>query len=325
MRSRGGFFKRLAVTVLASAAVMTALEAGFRRAVPANDVTPFRSSARPGLAVELRPSFQTLYKGIDVRINSLGMRGPEVAPRDPGRLRVALCGDSFTFGSCVEYESTLAMSLERALAERGTPAEALNLGVPGYTAEEVATASEDRIPGLAPDVIVYVFYANDVEPPRQPLEIPADARIDPLSGFTLGSAFVEWTRIQLSRAVVRAGRRPHKRSPGHSRREYEDGGGARIRSALRRMKALSAAQGARFIAVSYPYLTAPEINPFRPIDELFLRDAAALDVEAYDLLEAFDAGTDLLDYWADTFDRHPNGECNALVTAYLAEKLLGGR
>lgn len=325
MKSRNSILKRLAVTVLASAAAVTALEIGFRRAVPANDVTPFRSSARPGLAVELRPSFETLYKGIDVRINSLGMRGPEVGPRDPGRLRVALCGDSFTFGSCVEYESTLAMSLERALAERGAPAEVLNLGVPGYTAEEVAAAAEDRIPGLAPDVLVYVFYANDVEPPRQPLEIPPDARIDPLSGFTLGSAFVEWTRIQVSRAFVRAGRRPHKRSPGHSRREYENGGGARIRSALRRMEALSAAQGARFIAVSFPHLTAPEVNPFRPIDELFHRDAAALGIEAYDLLEVFDVESDLLDFWADTFDHHPNAECNALVTAYLAEKLLGGR
>ncbi len=325
MSSRGAFVKRLAATAVASVVVMVTLELGFRAAVPACGLTPFRSSAIPGLAVELRPSFETTYKGAVVRTNSLGMRGPEVGPREPGLLRVVLCGDSFTFGSGVEHDATLAASLERALAERGTSAEVLNLGVPGYTAEEVAAAAEHRIPGLAPDVLVYVLYANDVDPPREPLEIPPDARIDPLSGFTLGSAFVEWTRIQVSRALVRSGRRPHRRTPEWSRHQYESGGGARIRSAVQRMKDLSVASGARFVAASYPHLTDPAINPFRPIDELFHQDLATLGVESYDLLEAFDGESDLLDYWADVFDHHPSAECNARVAAHLAEQLSDDR
>ena len=325
MRSRNALAKRLAVTVLVSAAALAALEIGFRRAVPACGPTPFRSSTVPGLAVELRPSFETTYKGAAVRINSLGMRGPEVGPREPGVLRVALCGDSFTFGSGVEHEGTLAASLERAFAERGTSAEVFNLGVPGYTAEEVAAAAEHVIPRLGPDVLVYVLYANDVDPPREPVEIPPDARIDPLSGFTLGSAFVEWTRIQVSRALVRFGHRPNRRTPEWSRREYESGGGARIRSAVQRMTALGAAQEARFVAVSFPHLTDPALNPFRPIDELFHQDLATLGVEAYDLLEAFDGESDLLRYWADTFDHHPSAECNARVASFLAERLSGGR
>ena len=36
--------------------------------------------------------------------------------------------------------------------------------MPGYTAEEVAAAAEHRIPGLAPDVLARVLYANDVDP-----------------------------------------------------------------------------------------------------------------------------------------------------------------
>ncbi|MEE2941287.1 MAG: SGNH/GDSL hydrolase family protein [Planctomycetota bacterium] len=325
MRSRGALMKRLAATALLSSAAVAALELGFRAKVPACGLTPFRSSAVPGLAVELRPSFETVYKGVAVRTNSMGMRGPEVGPREPGLLRVALCGDSFTFGSGVEYEGTLAASLERALAERGTPAVVFNLGVPGYTAEEAAAAAEHRVPGLAPDVLVYVLYANDVDPPRAPMEIPANARIDPMNGFTLGSAFVEWVRIQVSRALVRSGRRPNRRTPGWSRHEYENGGGARIRSAVRRMEALCAASDARFVAVSYPHLTDPALNPFRPIDELFHRDLAALGVEAYDLLEAFGEERDLLRYWADVFDHHPSAECNARVASFLAERLSGPR
>lgn len=320
MPLRPAQLRRLAITLAVSAAVIAALELGFRAAVPASGITPFQSSETPGLVVELRPSFETKYKGATVRTNRLGMRGSEVEG-DEGLLRIALAGDSFTFGSGVEESGTLSASLERALAEEEIDAEVFNLGVPGYSALEVAAAAEHLMPQLAPDVLVYVLYANDVDPPRGPMEIPPDARIDPLHGFALGSAFVEWTKIQVSRALVRSGRRPNKRTPEWSRHEYLSGGGDRIRDALDRMTALCERQGIRFIGVSYPHLMDPAINPFRPIDELFLDDLEDKGIQALDLLGAFEGETDLLRHWVDVFDHHPSASCNARVARYMAEKL----
>ena len=71
-----------------------------------------------------------------VRINALGLRGPEVAPKRPGVFRVLVFGDSYAFGVGVDEENVLTSELERLLSEdalSGVEVEVLNLGVAGYS------------------------------------------------------------------------------------------------------------------------------------------------------------------------------------------------
>lgn len=321
MSRRARLLVRLVVVAVAAAALAVGGELLLRARVPACGVTPFRLSEVPGLGVELRPSFETTYKGFRVRTNALGMRGPEVGPKREGVLRVALVGDSFTYGSAVDEDGTLAASLQRALGERGVEAEVLNLGVPGYCALDIAAAAEHRLPELRPDVVLWIFYANDVDPPIEVDSIPEDAVIDPLHGFTLHSALLEWTRIHVSRTMVRLGRRPNRRTPAWSAHEYESGGGARCREGLTRLAALCQRLDARFAVATFPHLTDPALNPFRPIDERFVEDARAAGVPALHLVEAFGDDRGLLRHWADIFDHHPSGECNRIVAGYLAARL----
>jgi hypothetical protein len=57
--------------------------------------------------------------GAHVRINSLGLRGAELAPsRDPGVVRVAVLGDSYVFGIGVDEEHVLSTRLEELLARQ---------------------------------------------------------------------------------------------------------------------------------------------------------------------------------------------------------------
>jgi len=313
---------RLLCSILAPILLLVAGEYLLRLRVPACGVTPFRLSEVPGLSSELRPGFTTLYKGFQVSLNSHGFRGGEFPPRQEGVLRVALVGDSFTFGSAVAVPNTLAARLEAALIEGGTPAQVLNLGVPGYTAGNVAAVVEHKALALEPDVVVYVFYANDVLPLPAWEEISPDAVIDGMHGFTGHSALLQWTNVRFRQYALRwFDKQLTRQTPEMSRDEWEEGGGERVRAAIVRMRDVCAARGARLLVAGYPNLTFPEHNPFRPIDEAAAGVCDELGVAFVDLLEAFGQERDLTRYWASVFDTHPNGAANACVGAFLVPHL----
>ncbi len=318
-RARG--VRRWAPRLVTIAAVLALLEFAARTQVPACDITPFRNSAVPGLSVELRPRFETLYKGQRVRINEAGLRGPELGERDPSAARVAVVGDSFTFGTGVDLDGTLSAQLQRALTDAGRKVEVLNFGVPGYTSSNVAAVVEHKALKLQPDVVLYVFFANDIEVPRSYGPIPLDARIDPLKTLPLRSAGVAGALVLVKRLALSFGHSLVRQTPFKSRRQYESGGGARLRASLERIRELCAAHDVEFRLAAYPFLTRVDVNPFRPIDELALADAAQLRIRAVDLLEAFAGERDLTRYWVSLFDEHPNADANAKVAAFLADWL----
>lgn len=313
--------RKLLVAAGVSLAVLGALELGLRRAVPRCGVTPFRMSANPELSAEFRPGFETLYKGHRVSFNSDGYRGPELPARVPGVLRVALVGDSFTFGTGIALADTLGVHLERVLARRGVAAQVLNLGVPGYCALEVAEVVEQRALALDPDVVLYVFFANDAEPPRRWDAIPPDAVIDSMHGFLLRSALAQWLVIQTRRAALAVGVRLGGPTAEDALEMYERGGGERVREALKRMRDACAARDVRLAMAVYPFLTRVDDNPLRMVDERALALASALAIESVDLLAAFRGERDLSGYWAGVFDMHPDGRANARVAAHLAQEL----
>jgi lysophospholipase L1-like esterase len=99
-----------------------------------------------------------------IEINSLGLRGPEPAPRRPGELRVLVLGDSVVAGFEVAEEETfvarLAALLEGRLAQ---PVATINAGVRGYGTDQSLLWYRERGIALAPDLVVMVFSANDFD------------------------------------------------------------------------------------------------------------------------------------------------------------------
>lgn len=125
---------------------------------------------RPDAHVELLDPFappQALEQSRwSVHTNAQGFRGEDFAPtKAPGTLRVAVLGDSSTFGWGVEHFETYPERLASALATRlgidRAQLEVLNLGVPGYSSFQGRVLLERTALPLAPDLVIWSYLSND--------------------------------------------------------------------------------------------------------------------------------------------------------------------
>lgn len=96
-----------------------------------------------------------------VRINSLGMRGPECDLQRRDLRRVLLLGDSFTFGYGLDEDLTFAGQLRRMLNQDGQEWCVLNAGVGGWGTIQEVKYGIRNLEKLRPDVIILTFCPND--------------------------------------------------------------------------------------------------------------------------------------------------------------------
>ncbi len=98
-------------------------------------------------------------------VNSLGMRGPEVPPRQPDEFRVLVLGDSTAFGHGVEAEEALPARLEVLLRERlQVPVTVGNAGVPGASHRDQVAQLDRHLAPFDPDLVLSCVYTgNDFE------------------------------------------------------------------------------------------------------------------------------------------------------------------
>jgi lysophospholipase L1-like esterase len=98
--------------------------------------------------------------------NSLGLRGPEVAPaKPPGEFRVLSLGESTTYGWRIPYTDCYSALLEVELRSRSSrPVRVINAGVPGYSVMQGWLYLQDRGLRLQPDAVLLYFGINDFLP-----------------------------------------------------------------------------------------------------------------------------------------------------------------
>jgi len=95
--------------------------------------------------------------------NSEGIRAPEEGfsfPLTTKKARIALVGDSHTFGEDVRYEETWGYFLEKEL---GSKFQVLNFGVSGYGVDQMFLRYEKDIPRWKPQVVIFGFNSHDTE------------------------------------------------------------------------------------------------------------------------------------------------------------------
>jgi lysophospholipase L1-like esterase len=151
----------------------------------AEPTQPWLYRLRPGAEAELEET-----AGIHYRVNADGFRGPQHAQaRADGVFRVAVLGDSLTFGFGVEeaevYTAQLEAELGRLLAPRKV--EVLNFGVGGYNPYNEVALFEGIAAAWQPDLVLIQFCINDLNDPRlhfdahtlSLLELPDAAFPDP--------------------------------------------------------------------------------------------------------------------------------------------------
>ena len=95
------------------------------------------------------------------QINRMGMRDHAVPLEEKTGLRVAVVGDSFTYGWGVPFEQAWIKRLEQGLRSKGMDVRFLNLGKPGAGPAEYARIAEAALPQLRPDVVLMVAQQTD--------------------------------------------------------------------------------------------------------------------------------------------------------------------
>lgn len=113
----------------------------------------------------LAPNLRALpvFAGKKLSSNSRGLRGAREVelPKQPGRLRIAIFGDSFTFGEDVSDEETFAHQLELLLNEAGAAVEVLNFGVHGYGHDQMLLYLREALPLYQPDLVLLGYVSDD--------------------------------------------------------------------------------------------------------------------------------------------------------------------
>ncbi len=95
-----------------------------------------------------------------VNTNSAGFRGARdfALEKPPGVFRIAMLGDSFTFGDEVSDEETYPAKLQQLLPR----AEVINMGVHGYAHDQMLLLFENEGVQYRPDLVVLGFVAVDM-------------------------------------------------------------------------------------------------------------------------------------------------------------------
>jgi hypothetical protein len=91
-----------------------------------------QKSDDPQIDFDHRRSQTALLQSTEIRLNSMGLRGPEVSALQKDERRILFLGGSITLGRGVEEKDTVEARLERMLNSSGEAAQVLNGGVGNY-------------------------------------------------------------------------------------------------------------------------------------------------------------------------------------------------
>jgi len=282
-----------------------------------------RRSQVPGLAYELAPDVDVVWRGLPIHINPFGLRDRDVDRDKPaGRVRLVALGDSLTFGFGVPAEATWPKALERLPTAEPVGAsvpearyEVLNFGVGGYSSREEATVLRRKVPEWRPDLALVGYFLND----------PETDPIQPLSSQFQQPAW--WQHSHLLRRLRKA---------WHDREVRRLGGGdyyrylhadprkwSSVTAAFADMAAAGREQGFRVVIVLFPAI------PWNGWDDYRYRDlhrqvaaaAAEAGLQVVDLLDAFSRqpGRALR---ISNRDNHPNAAGHELAARALLPAVL---
>ena len=121
--------------------------------------------AHPVLHHRLRPSYTANRRGVEFRINALGLKDREYPPgKPPGVYRVLMLGDSFTEGFGLPVAQTMPKQVEALLdgTRCSRPIEVVNAGVSSYSPILEYLFLVHVGLGLDPDLVVLSFDMTDV-------------------------------------------------------------------------------------------------------------------------------------------------------------------
>jgi hypothetical protein len=275
-----------------------------------------RSSANPNDFIARH------HTGPTVSINQLGFRDREVPPKSPDRYRIAVVGDSITWGQGIEERERFSNLIEGFLGPRY---EVFNFGRLGANLpdhlEELAQAL-----GTSPDFVLLQLFINDFEtlqmerprafgllPPRLDQALEASSLLyDVLNAH--------WAHLQtvigVSESYVAYMTRNLIDPEGPNGRQTS----AEVLTFFRQAQAAHVGVG----AVIFPATDVMGRNgadyPFGFLHARVLEICTQAQVTCLDLLPTFSKVRDPHTLWVSPFDAHPNAIANRRAAQEIAVK-----
>lgn len=260
-----------------------------------------------------RPNSQEHLMGVDVKINSNGLRDREIPyQRTPSTRRILMLGDSFTEGWGVPLDETFSKRIERLYAARGTNPEVINTGVGNYnTINEVETFLKEGYK-YQPDIVVLNFIPNDAEP-TPPHTQPNLAMRHCYSCVFLISRIDTLLR-QLSLRPDWETYYSNLYGGGRAK------GWTDAKAAIGKLADYCKAHHIRLLVAHLPDIHGFQPYPLQMVTDLLEQTAKEDGADFVDVMPDF-KGHDPAKLWVSPTDAHPNGLGNEIIANALFRKL----
>ena len=279
--------------------------------------TVHRPSSVPGLAYELAPNIEKFSHKTKIRTNSHGMRDEEPLAGDTVK-RIAVVGDSYTFGSGVEQESIYPIVLQRLLnstdSEASFKVDVLNFGVSGYSTRDEAVVVERKVLSWNPSTVIIGYVLNDPEiRPVQPLH----SYFHVAEWWQHSHALRLLAHAKNNLDVWRYGGGDYLRFL-HSHQAHWSS----VEAAFGKIATIGERQGFEVLLVIFPRLEGPwDEYPYTDIHAQVAQAGAANGFHTLDLHDLY-AEHEPMDLRVGKTNRHPNGFGHLLAAEAIRTTLL---
>ncbi len=268
-----------------------------------------RISSNPKLGHEHVPNKAARLQNIDIRINSLGMRGDEPKAAD---MKILMLGSSITFGWGVAEEKIYPELLEAKFKDNGKSVEVYNAGIGNYNSTREIELFFSKLESIKPNIIILNSFIRDAE------VIPSPKRNWLLENSQL--AVTIWSRLeQLKRKFG-----VESSFEQHYKDIYADNypGWIEMQKSFTRLAEYAETNHVRVIVTMIPDIHNLENYPFGFIHDKVARLAQANGFEFINFFDSFKDISDQSSLWAMPGDPHPNEIGHRLMVNQLYNYLI---
>jgi hypothetical protein len=260
----------------------------------------------------------------DIRLNRLGIREREFKNKKPdGVYRIAVIGDSFSFGQGIKEKERFSNILQERLNIRGKKLEVLNFGLPGKEMEDHLETLKNSVLDIHPDFILLQWFVNDFEGHnkngmKRPLPLIPDIfyskkLIKHSALYYLINDF--WQKIQIKGGMADNYIEYLKETYG----DADSPGVQKFQSDLRNFIQICRIHNIGIGVVLFPMITAnfDQENSLAFLHEHVIKVCQQEKCDYLDLQAAFMAVKNPRSLWANRLDSHPGPIANRLAADHL--------
>jgi hypothetical protein len=251
-----------------------------------------------------------------INTDSLGLRskvsGMVYGTRQPQEYRIAIVGDSVTFGEGVPTEETFTEVLEHVLNQHQNllTVKVFNFGVSAYSVKEMAAMLQHRMVDIRPDLVVMAIIPPDLDLDRTPIIDSAGyltgQNVARLLDSPVGAVLRKIRLLYVLRDIGSGWSSPSQHiHPLFSHGEISDS-----YQYIRRFKETANQYGLPYLIVLLPRM---EENAWGPLPDRLTQDT----IRHLDLSYLSKEFT-IKEYLASRFDRHPSPSVHRRIGESLA-------